>query len=316
MKTLSATLHPNPRNTMAKKVKKRELGRGIKALLQDYDAAPSPRRTEVVKELNSEPFRIPVDAIEPNPYQPRVVFNEDALAELSASIKALDVIQPLTVRRVSEGRYQLISGERRLRASRLAGLADVPAYVRTADDQGMLEMAIVENIQRADLNPIETAIGYQRLIDEVGLTHEALSERMGKQRSTITNSLRLLRLPPELQQALKAKRISAGHGRALAGLDDIAMQLTILRQVEREGWNVRQTEEQVKRITQPKATKTTEPTGPTGLSPVLADIQRQLAAHYGSKVSLKRQANGKGEFVIQFGSDDEFNRILEKLRGE
>jgi ParB family chromosome partitioning protein len=180
----------------------------------------------------------------------------------------------------------------------------------------MLEMAIVENIQRADLNPIETAIGYQRLIDEVGLTHEALSDRMGKRRSTITNSLRLLRLPPELQQALKAKRISAGHGRALAGLDDIAMQLAILRQVERDGWNVRQTEEQVKRITQPKASSQEKQRGEAGLSPVLSDIQRQLAAHYGSKVSLKRQANGKGEFVIHFGSDNEFNRILEKLRGE
>ncbi len=300
---------------MAQKVKKKELGLGIKALLQDYDNAPSRQRAAVVQELNAEPFRIAIEAIEPNPFQPRKDFDEDSLHELAASIKSLDVIQPLTVRRMSEGRYQLISGERRLRASQIAGLEDVPAYVRTADDQGMLEMAIVENVQRKDLNPVETAIGYQRLIDEVGLTHEQLSERLGKQRSTVTNILRLLKLPPEVQQALKAKRISAGHGRALAGIDDVAMQLAILRNIEREGLNVRQTEAQVKRLTQPAAARATS--GATsGLSPVLESIKRELAANYGSKVSLKRQANGKGQIVLHFGSDDEFNRLLNQLRGE
>ena len=300
---------------MAKKVRKRELGLGIKALLQDFDEAPSRKRAEVVKELNTEAFRVPVDAIEPNPYQPRKDFEASALEELAASIRTLDVIQPLTVRRLTADRYQLISGERRLRASKLAGLVDVPAYVRTADDQGMLEMAIVENVQRAELNPVETAIGYQRLIDEVGLTHEQLSERLGKRRSTITNALRLLRLPPEVQQALKEKRISAGHGRALAGIEDPAIQLALLRQVEREGLSVRQIEAEVKRLTVPTADGTAT-IQRNSLSPVLASIQQELASNYGAKVSLKRQANGKGQFVIHFTDDAEFNRILDQLRGE
>jgi len=176
-------------------------------------------------------------------------------------------------------------------------------------------MAIVENVQRKDLNPVETAIGYQRLIDEVGLTHAELSQRIGRQRSTITNTLRLLKLPPEVQQALKAQRISAGHGRALAGLDDVAMQLALLRAIERDGLSVRQTEAQVKRLTEPSATTTTA-TPSSSLTPVLADIQRELSASYGSRVSLKRQENGRGQFVIHFKSDEEFNRVLEQLRGE
>ena len=300
---------------MAQKIKKKELGLGIKALLQNYDTAPKREREAVVAELNAKPLRIPVDQIEPNPFQPRVDFEPQALEELSASIKALDVIQPITVRRLAEDSYQLISGERRLRASKMAGLSDVPAYVRTADDQGMLEMAIVENIQRADLNPIETAIGYQRLLDEVGLTHEALSQRLGKQRSTITNSLRLLKLPPEVQQALKTARISAGHGRALAALDDVAMQLALLRSIERDGLSVRQIEAQVRKLSDGGSTPTTKESSPK-LNPVLADLQRELSQSYGAKIQLKRQPNGKGQITIHFGNDQELNRIIEQLRGE
>ena len=302
---------------MAKKVKRKELGIGIRALLADFDNAAPSGRAEVVRELNSEAFRVPVEQIEPNPYQPRVRFDEDALRELAASIATLDVVQPLTVRRLGPDRYQLISGERRLRASKLAGLADVPAYVRTADDQGLLEMAIVENVQRADLNPIETAVGYQRLIDEVGLTHEALSERLGKRRSTITNALRLLRLPPELQNALKENRITMGHGRALAGLDDVALQLALLREIEREGLSVRQTEVRVKGLTEPKQARgTKEIAAPTQLSPVLADIQRELSASYGARVAIKRDATGRGQIVLHYAGDDDFNRLLDQLRGE
>ncbi len=238
----------------------------------------------------------------------------DSLHELAASIRALDVIQPITVRRLSADHYQLISGERRLRASHLAGLSDIPAYVRTADDQGMLEMAIVENVQRADLNPIETAVGYQRLLDEVGLTHDALSQRLGKQRSTVTNVLRLLRLPPEVQQALKAGRISAGHGRALAGIEDIALQLALLRSIEREGLSVRQTEAEVKRLSEPSG-KTSDAAKPA-LTPVLSDLQRELSSGFGTRVRLKRDAKGRGTIAIHFGSDDEFNRLVEQLRGE
>ena len=302
---------------MAKKLRKNQIGAGVRALLSDFDAATPAQREDAVRELNAAPTRIPVGQIEPNPYQPRTHFDEGQLRELADSIRALDIIQPLTVRRVRKDRYQLISGERRLRASKLAGLRDVPAYVRTADDQGLLEMAIVENVQRADLNPIETAIGYQRLIDELDFTHERLSERLGKQRSTITNALRLLRLPPEVQDALKEKRISAGHGRALAGVDDVALQLALLRAVEREGLSVRQIEARVKGYGEAKAARDGGAGSPAGaLSPVLRDIQRELSAAYGSKVSLKRQANGRGQVVIHYGSDAEFNRILEQLRGE
>ena len=297
---------------MAQKIAKKKLGLGIKALLQDFDQAPRRDRDEIVRDIAAEAFRIPVDQIEANPFQPRVNFDEDALRELASSIAALDIIQPLTVRRLSADRYQLISGERRLRASQLAGLADVPAYVRTADDQGMLEMAIVENVQRADLNPIETAVGYQRLLDEVGLTHEALSSRLGKQRSTITNALRLLRLPPELQQALKGGRISAGHGRALAGIDDVALQLALLRSIERDGLSVRQTEAEVKRLVAPAST--VAPRTTSTLTPVLSDIQRELSSGYGTKVQLKRDDRGRGQIAIHFRSDDEFNRIIEQLR--
>ncbi len=298
---------------MAQKIAKKQLGLGIKALLQDYDQVPPNRRDSLTKEIAAETFRIPVEQIEPNPFQPRTTFNEAALSELAASIAALDVIQPITVRRMGRDSYQLISGERRLRASKLAGLLDIPAYVRTADDQGLLEMAIVENVQRADLNPIETAIGYQRLLDEVGLTHEALSTRVGKQRSTVSNALRLLRLPPEVQQALKSGSLSAGHGRALAGLDDVAMQLALLRTIERDGLSVRQTEAQVKRLTEPSATPQVQRAAL--LPPVLSEIQRELTSGYGTRVNLKRDGRGKGSFTIHFGDDHEFNRILEQLRG-
>ena len=298
---------------MAKKIAKKQLGLGIKALLQDFDAAPPRERAEVAREIAAEPFRVPVEHIEPNPFQPRLHFDEDALRELAASIEALDVIQPLTVRRLGPDRYQLISGERRLRASKLAGLPDVPAYVRTADDQGMLEMAIVENVQRADLDPIETAVGYRRLLDEVGLTHEALSERLGKRRSTISNALRLLQLPPEVQEALRTKRITAGHGRALAGLDETPTQLSLLRRIEAEGLSVRQTEAEVKRLLSPDAKAA--PPASTPLSPILSDIQRQLTSSYGTRVQVKRDARGRGTFAIHFGNDEEFNRILEQLHG-
>lgn len=303
---------------MAKKVKKSTLGLGIKAILSDFDDGKEDKRNEIVKELNREPHRIPVDDIEPNPYQPRTNFNEAELRELAISIGTLDVIQPLTVRSIGNGKYQLISGERRLRASKLAGLKDVPAYVRTADDQGMIEMAIVENIQRSNLNPIETAIAFKRLMDEVGLTHEQLSDRVGKQRSTITNTLRLLNLPPEVQQALIAKNITSGHGRALAGLNSKVQQVDLLHQIEEQGLSVRQTEERVKNILSPKQeadNQTNDHQIPSRITAVLTDIQKELTGTYGAKVKLKRSDSGKGQFIINFKNDDEFNRILDQLRG-
>ena len=298
---------------MANKVKKHELGQGIKALLNNYDRG-STTSAEVVREVATTDLRVPIDQIEINPFQPRKAFDEDQLQELAASIEALDIVQPLTLRRLDAGRYQLISGERRLRAARLAGLDDVPAYIRVADDQGMLEMAIVENVQRADLNPIETAIAYQRLLDECGLRHEDLSKRLGKRRSTVTNVLRLLKLPPQVQAALAEGRISAGHGRALAGLDDTALQLALLAAIEREGLSVRQTEEQVRRASQPPTSRATASASQLDDGEDIRRLQSVLSSRYGAKVRLRRQPDGRGQIVIHFGDDGEFSRLMEQLQ--
>ncbi|MEL6866667.1 MAG: ParB/RepB/Spo0J family partition protein, partial [Bacteroidota bacterium] len=204
---------------MAKKYKKKELGQGIRALLSNIDHGSSNEgpQEDVVRTLSNTIATIPLNSIEVNPGQPRIEFDEEALQELSESIKVHGLIQPITVRRLNEQTYQLISGERRMRASKIAGLKEVPAYIRLANDQEMLEMALIENIQREDLNAIEVANSYQRLIEECELTHEALSERVGKNRSSVTNYLRLLKLPPDVQSAIKEQKISMGHARALAG---------------------------------------------------------------------------------------------------
>jgi ParB family chromosome partitioning protein len=296
---------------MAKKVKKKELGLGIRALLSNLDegeATPEEQK-EVVKELSHTVAMIPVDQIEVNPFQPRVEFDEEALKELSSSIKVHGVIQPLTLRRLSDNAYQLISGERRLRASKLAGLQEVPAYVRLANDQEMLEMALVENIQRQDLNPIEVAITYQRLIDECSLTHQNLGGRVGKKRSTVSNFLRLLQLPPQIQQALKNKRISMGHAKALGGIEDIAVQLSVYHEVITSGLSVRATEELVRKYTNPQPAK--KKTAAGKLSGEYQAVQDNLTKLLGTKVQLKANARGKGQISIPFSSTDDLNRLLE-----
>ncbi|MBR9921710.1 MAG: ParB/RepB/Spo0J family partition protein [Bacteroidetes bacterium] len=298
---------------MAKKVKKKELGQGIRALLSNMESEESPeKQKEVVRELSHTVATISLDQIEVNPFQPRNEFDPKALEELSESLKVHGVIQPITVRRLNDEAYQLISGERRLRASKMAGLTEVPAYIRLANDQEMLEMALVENIQRQNLNPIEVAQTYQRLIDECDLTHENLADRIGKKRITVTHFLGLLKLPPQIQTALKEKRISAGHGKALSGIDDLALQLSLFNEVISQGLSVRATEALRKKYTEPAPAK---PAPKTSLPDAYKDVQDQLCDHFGSKVSVKADGKGKGQIVLKFDSDDELNRLLDIIEG-
>ncbi len=298
---------------MAKKTKK-ALGKGIRALLNNIDNIEEEaveKKVEVVNKLSSSVAMLPIAAIEVNPFQPRTDFDTVALEELSSSIKVHGLIQPLTVRRLNAQSYQLISGERRLRASKMAGLKEVPAYIRLANDQEMLEMALVENIQRQDLNAIEVAITYKRLMDECQLTHEGLSERMGKNRSTVTNYLRLLKLPPEIQLGIKSAKISMGHARALAGLDDVALQLTVYKEVTDNGYSVRKTEELISQYKAPKNAK--KKTAEKGLSAEYKNLQDKLCSHFGAKVAIKRNSQGKGAIQINFSNDEDFNRIYDIL---
>jgi len=292
--------------------KKKELGLGIRALLSNIENTSSPQeKKELVKELNSSILTIPVDNIETNPYQPRSEFDQKELEELSQSIKIHGLIQAITVRSMGGDTYQLISGERRLRASKMAGLKEVPAYVRVADDQGMLEMALIENIQRSNLNAVEVAISYQRLMEECDLTHEELSHRLGKSRSAITNHVRLLKLPPQIQTAVKDNQISMGHARALVGIDDLAVQLDIFNQVKAKSLSVRALENLIKNYQE-------DPTAPVtaasiALPPEVLKIKDNLSNTLGTKVQITRASSGKGQIVIRFANDKEFNQIVSTL---
>lgn len=265
---------------------------------------------EVVKELSHTVAMIPLGNISPNPDQPRKDFAPDALQELAESIKAYGLIQPVTVRRLSADAYQLISGERRLKASQLAGLSEVPAYVRIANDQEMMEMALVENIQRENLNPMEVAITYQRLIEEFDLRHEDLAHRVGKKRTTITNFLRLLDLPPYIQEEVKLGSISTGHAKVLAGLDDFAVQKHFLESTVREELSVRALEKMVSDFKKPK---------PPKAAPALPEdyqrVEQSFQEFFGSKkqVKLKMKDEGKGQIVLAFNSVEELNNLLDRL---
>lgn len=290
--------------------KKKELGKGIRALLSSMDTELSNNPNEVIRELSGSVIPIPLKAIEVNPFQPRTEFDELALKELANSIKIHGLIQPLTLRRLNQDAYQLISGERRFRAAKLAGLVEIPAYIRVANDQEMLEMALVENIQREDLNAVEIAITYQRLLDECNLTHENLSGRVGKDRSTVTNYLRLLKLPPEIQASIKNKQISMGHARALAGVQDIALQLMLFHQIAKEDLSVRAVEALIKKYGEAKELRKEKP---EGIPEVYLKVQQDLSAKSGVKVSVKVQANGQGNITFPFKNDAELNQILEAL---
>lgn len=298
---------------MAKKIDKRQFGEkiglGTRALFVNMDQQIAENPAEVVKELSHTVAMIPLEEIEVNPFQPRNEFDEDALKELSASIEVHGLIQPITVRRLSANEYQLISGERRLRASKMAGLTEIPAYIRLANDQEMLEMALVENIQRENLNAIEVAITYQRLKDECNLTDENLADRVGKQRSTVTNHLRLLRLPPDIQKAIKDKIISAGHAKVLAGVDDFALQKSLFRETVKQGLSVRALENLASSYNLEKPKKT---------SPKMGDdyerVQQRFREFFGTpRVQVKLKTEGKGQIVIPFDSNNQLNDLLDLL---
>lgn len=302
---------------MSKKLNKADFGKGIRALLanpQQLEQAVQEDAQEVVRELTHTVAMLPIDQIEANPFQPRTEFDQAALNELADSIRLHGLIQPVTVRRLHDKAYQLISGERRFRASQMAGLAEIPAYVRLAEDQQMLEMALIENIQRQDLNAMEVAISYQRLKEECNLTDETLSDRVGKQRSTITNYLRLLKLPVDIQQAIKNGKLSMGHARALAGVSDIAFQLSLLRQIMHDDLSVRAVETLIARHQEDRAGKKAKPD--KRLPEHLRNIQDQFRAFFGAKVDLKRDEKGKGQITIKFDNDSELNRLIDLIDKE
>jgi ParB family chromosome partitioning protein len=295
--------------------KKDDLGKGIRALLQGMDNSIGNLQGDKQGDANilQTTNTIPLEQIEINPFQPRHDFNEVALNELAESMRIHGVIQPITVRKISSKKYQLIAGERRTRAAKLAGLKEVPAYVRTADDEQMLEMALIENTHREDLNAIEIAINYKRLIDEFNLKQEELAGKVGKDRSTVTNFLRLLKLPPQIQNAIKSKTISMAHARALTGIEDLTVQLLLFNEVIEKELSVRQLEEAAREYS--GGNKRTSKKAPT-LPFAYQRIQERLASHLSTKVQIKRRRLGKGDIIIQFYSDDDLERLNELLSGE
>jgi ParB family chromosome partitioning protein len=305
--------------SVAQTNKKMALGKGIRALLDTIDDdMKSPDEgaggPAVSGQTPNGIARIPLDQIEVNPKQPRRDFDEQALRELSESIKLHDLIQPITVIKIGQNQYQLISGERRVRASKLAGLHDLPAYIRSADSQEKLEMALLENLQREDLNAIEIAISFRQLMDECGLTQEQLSERMKKERSTVANYLRLLRLPPDVQKAVRDNKLSMGHARAIIGLDHIEQQLYVFRETMERGLSVRQVEQMVKDMATEKAPAAPKPSAnPVKLPPAYKRIEDNMASHFSTKVRLDRKKTGKGSILIEFYSDEDLERIMEKM---
>ena len=294
------------------------LGRGLSALLGESADVADLRKpvgyinkeivNDAVRQDTSDVLRIPVDRIEPNPFQPRMSFDQDALAELTASIRTFGLIQPITVRRKADGKYQIISGERRYRACRAAGMDMVPAYIRDASDQGMLEMAIVENIQREDLDPIEEAMSYRRLIEECDLTQEQMADRVGKKRASIANTLRLLKLPAKVQHDLKVGLVSVGHAKVLLGIEDPALQEALCDAIVRNGLSVRQLEEKVR-----KAQETPQEKAEQDLPDDYYRVLEHIGRYFGDNISLRRSRNGKGTITIHFNSDSEVAGFLRAL---
>ncbi len=294
-------------------MKKNVLGRGLSALLENAETdVTSKTSASGASTLAGAVASIPISKIEANPFQPRTDFEQEALNELAASIKEQGIIQPVTVRKLGYDRFQLISGERRLRASQIAGLDSIPAYIRIANDQAMLEMALVENIQRENLNAIEVAISYKRLMDECNVSQEELCTRVGKNRTTVTNYIRLLKLPPDIQAAIRDGRLSMGHARAIIGIDDPAQQLALYKQIINTEMSVREVETAA-RLVGNQATKRKPKTNTNQLSFEFTKIQNVLSSHFATKIYLKRNMNGSGKILIPFENDADLNRILELL---
>ncbi|MCA0132264.1 ParB/RepB/Spo0J family partition protein [Winogradskyella alexanderae] len=292
---------------MAKATKKQALGRGLSALLKDPDNDINTAQDKNADKVVGNIVELDIDSIEVNPFQPRTNFNEESLRELASSIRELGVIQPITVRKLAFNKYQLVSGERRFRASKLIGLETIPSYIRIANDQESLEMALVENIQRQDLDPIEIALSYQRLIDEINLTQEQLSDRVGKKRSTIANYLRLLKLDPIIQTGMRDGFISMGHGRAMVNIESQIDQLEVYEKVISNKLSVRATEQLVKNLNSPKSP--TNEDSPIEVPKYIKKGIKDFSEYFGHKIDVKLAKNGSGKITIPFHSEEDFNRI-------
>lgn len=298
---------------MAKARKKQALGRGLSALLKDTKEDIITANDKNADKLVGSIVEIEIASIVVNPFQPRSHFNEEALQELAASIKELGVIQPITVRKLKGNAFQIVSGERRFRASKLIGNTTIPAYIRLANDQEMLEMALVENVQRENLDPIEVALSYQRMIDEINLTQEEMAKRVGKSRSSITNFLRLLKLDPIVQTGMRDGFLSMGHGRALINIDDAKKQIEIYEKILSDKLSVRQTEQLVKELKEgKKASKTTKVKSETPV--YISKAVKDFSNFFGHKVSIKTSGKNKGKIEIPFHSEEDFNRIKKLLQ--
>jgi len=291
---------------MAKATKKQALGRGLSALLQDPANDIKSSQDKNADKVIGNIVELNLNVIEVNPFQPRTKFNDETLRELASSIKELGVIQPITVRKIAFNKYQLVSGERRFRASKLIGLETIPSYIRIANDQESLEMALVENIQRQDLDPIEIALSYQRLIDEINLTQEQMSERVGKKRSTIANYLRLLKLDPIIQTGMRDGFITMGHGRAIINIEDHIAQLEIYEKILTHKLSVRETETAVRNYRDTKDISVPEK---EDIPKYIKKGIKEISEYFGHKIDVKVSKNGKGKITIPFHSEEDFNRI-------
>ncbi len=289
--------------------KRSALGRGLGALLGEDTLKETRQIHRIISGNPAAVAGIPLDQIVPNPYQPREDFDPEALQELAGSIRTLGIIQPLTLRQTGPTSYQIISGERRYRAAKAAGLTEVPAYIRQADDAAMLEMAIVENIQREDLDPVETALSFQRLIDECNLTQEAMALRVGKKRTTITNYLRLLRLPDTVQKALKDGKISVGHAKVLLGVEDAALQDRLCDSIIRNDWSVRRLEQKLQSLSR----KESPVPEAEDLPEVYYALAERVGRHFDGNVAVRRDAKGGGTITIRFGNQSQVEAFLEDL---
>lgn len=301
---------------MAKATKKQALGRGLSALLKDPDNDIKSAEDNNADKVIGNIVEIDINSIEVNPFQPRTNFSEESLRELASSIKELGIIQPITVRKLEFNKYQLVSGERRYRASKLVGLQTIPAYIRIANDQETLEMALVENIQRQDLDPIEIALSYQRLIDEINLTQEQMSDRVGKKRSTIANYLRLLKLDPIIQTGIRDGFITMGHGRALINIENQGDQLDIYEKIVSDKLSVRETETLVRNYQQEKSTDAKTQKTQQEFPKYVKKGIKDFSEYFGHKIDVKISKNGKGALTIPFHSEEDFNRIIKLVKRE
>jgi ParB family chromosome partitioning protein len=301
--------------TTPNKKDKEALGKGIRSLLQSIDADLKTTSGELkssVVEAVTNMLRVGLDQIETNPRQPRHDFDEQALQELAHSIRLHDIIQPVTVSKLPSGKYRLISGERRFRAAKIAGLKDIPAYVRQADDQQLLELALLENLQREDLNAMEIALSYKRMMEELNYTQEQVAERMGKERSTVANYIRLLKLPPDIQVAVRSNQLSMGHARALINVDTVDKQLYLFGEIKSKGLSVRQTEELVRRLYKEDNNAVKSSVKPA-LPEAFKRIEDNLASHFSTRVKLNHSKKGEGSISIEYYSLQELNKLLDQL---